>query len=191
MKAISPQISVSDNPHGDVSQFPAPWSRVAAELRKDALFFGLLGLVLGLVQKFGYDNLEGANVGSELLEEHIAFKSLVTLSVLVWAIKLLHLLPIARSMRWVAAMVAHVESRIMALGSASTLAIVGFALSALIFGAISHALIFLAGAAYFAGITALAVTPARKHAFKQRGVFIAWTLTWAIPFAFHSFPLVR
>ena len=51
---------------------------------KDRLFFGLLGIVLGIVQKYGYDNIVGKNCGSDLLQEHIAFESLLILTGVVW-----------------------------------------------------------------------------------------------------------
>ena len=195
MKELFPNLARESNAGNEVLS-PTQWSRVFTEMRKDGLFFGLLGIVLGIVQKYGYDNFGGKNWGSDLLQEHIAFESLVILTGLVWLLKLLHLLllrilPRVESIGRLMHMVAHVELRVMALGSVATLTTLGFALSALCFGAIHPGIVFVVGAAYFSGITAFAVTPARKAEIKRPGFIVAWVLTWAIPLAFVLMPLMK
>lgn len=195
MKELFPQFARESNAENETPG-ATQWSRVFTELRKDGPFFGLLGISLGIVQKYSYDNFGGANWDSDLLQEHIAFNSLLILTVLVWALKLLHLplpriRPLLGSIDRMVLMVTHVESRIMAFGSVATLTTLGFALSALCFGAIQPALVFLVCAAYFSGVTALAVTPARKAEIKRPGFIVAWVLTWAIPLTFLLMPLLK
>lgn len=160
------------------------WCRILPELRKDWPFFGCLGFVLGIIQKFAYDYLDGANVGSDLLQEHIAFNSLLVLTMLVWTIKGIGILPFERPAPWVLKMVTHVETRVLAFGSVAALVTFGFALSALMFGAVRHGAVFLIGAAYFAAVTEAAITPGRKSEMVRRGFIVATTLIWAVPFAF-------
>ncbi|MEE9937485.1 MAG: hypothetical protein PIQ35_27380 [Achromobacter xylosoxidans] len=195
MEEVFPQFARAcnaNNPAAGLTQ----WSRVFAELKKDGPFFGLLGIAIGVAQKYSYDHFDGANWGSELLQEHIAFNSLLILTALVWVLKLLHLmllhvLPRVRLIDRMVHMVAHVESRVMAFGSVATLTTLGFALSALCFGAIQPSFVFVVGATYFSGVTALAVTPARRAEIRRPGFIVAWVLTWAIPLAFVLMPLMK
>lgn len=195
MKELSHPLARESDADNDTPR-PTQWSRLFTELRKDGPFFGLLGIAVGIVQKYSYDHFGGANWGSDLLQEHIPLNSLLILTGLVWALKLLHLpllpiLPRVGSIDRMVLMVAHVESRILAFGSVATLTTFGFALSALCFGAIQPAVIFVVGAAYFSGVTAFAVSPARKAEIKRPGFIVAWVLTWAIPLAFLLMPLTR
>ncbi|MFJ3465527.1 hypothetical protein [Achromobacter spanius] len=162
----------------------APIFRILPELRKDWPFFGILGFALGIIQKVAYDLLDGANVGSDLLQEHIAFNSLLVLTMLIWAIKGICILPFGRPAPWIQKIVDHVEARVLAFGSVAALVTFGFALSALMFGAVHHGAVFLIGAAYFAAVTEAAITPGRKSEMFRRGFIVATTLIWAIPFAF-------
>lgn len=167
------------------------WFRAAKEMRKDLWFFGGLGLALGIIQKVGYDHLDGANVGSDLLQEHIPFNTLLSLTMLIWALKGLCLLPRARTIRWVEAMIAQVETRVLAFGSVATLTTFGFALSAFIFGGYPHAVIFLVVGAFFGAVTEVAISPAKKSELHRRGFIWALTLVYAVPLSFQVASLVK
>lgn len=167
------------------------WFRVSAEMRKDLWFFGGLGLALGVIQKVGYDHLNGANFGSDLLQEHIPFNTLLILTMLIWALKGLCFLPRARSIRWLEAMIAQVETRVLAFGSVATLTTFGFAISALMFGGYLHAVIFLFVAVFFGAVTEVAISPAEKSELHRRGFIWALTLVYAVPLSFQVASLVK
>ena len=170
-----------------MSQEPAllsrpPLFRVSAELRRDGIFFVPFGFCLGLAQILGYRYLAQAELGAALLQEHIAPKSLGLITLLVWALRATaHLLTRGQPGPRLQALITHVATRAVALGSVAATITTGAALSALVFGACLQALVFLVAAAYFAALAEIAITPLRRVDIYRPGMLIAWTLMVMVP----------
>src|SRR5690554_4310315 len=95
-----------------------PWLLVSGELRKDAPFFVILGLLCGMVQVVGYRYFDKANWGSELLKEHIAFNSLLLIVIFLWLTKALaEWLYAKREMPRTKALITHISARAVAFAS--------------------------------------------------------------------------
>lgn len=161
-----------------------PWFRITKDLAKDVPFFGSLGLIFGFIQFMGHRYFDNANLGSELLQEHLAFNSLLLLTMFVWAIKA----AVARSPKLserqtLTALIAHLVTRITAFGSVATSIILGFAASAAIFGAYFHAFKFAQASLYFASVAEIAANPVRLSEV-SRGYILALAMVIATPFIF-------
>src|SRR5687768_1159152 len=99
-----------------------------------------LGLIFGFIQVMGHRYFDSTNLGSELLQEHVAFNSLLLLTMFVWAIKaLVASSPKPSKRQTLTALIAHLVTRTTAFGSVATSIVLGFAASAAIFGAYFHA----------------------------------------------------
>lgn len=161
-----------------------PWLRVAADLKKDGPFFGAVGLICGLVQVVGYRYFDKAQWGTELLQEHIAFNSLLLMAMCLW---LARGLTAWLTKRWTmprtTALIDHVAGRAVAFGSVAASVIIGFATSAAIFGAYAHAIKFAQAALYFVAIAEIAANPLRP-AELSKGYFLALSMVIVTPFAF-------
>lgn len=106
-------------------QCKAPWMLAAKELRSDLPFFGSFGLIAGLVQWVAYHYFDKSNVGTELLQEHIAFRSLVLTVILLWGAKgLLARLSVTEERPRLSAFVEHVAGRAVAFASVAA-AVIG------------------------------------------------------------------
>lgn len=161
-----------------------PWFRVATDLRKDGPFFGVVGLICGFVQIVGYRYFDKAEWGSELLQEHIAFNSLLLMAMCLWLARgLTEWLPMRWTMRRTKALIEHVAGRAVAFGSVAASVIIGFAVSAAIFGAYAHAIKFAQAALYFVAIAEVAANPLRQ-AELSKGYFLALGMVIVTPFAF-------
>ncbi|WP_159086588.1 MULTISPECIES: hypothetical protein [Burkholderia] len=137
-----------------------PWMLVAKELKGDLPFFGTVGLICGLVQWVGYRHFDKANWGSELLQEHIAFNSLLLTVMFLWLAKgLVERLRTTREYLRFTAFVAHVSARAVAFASVAAAVIAGFALAAALCGAFGHALWFMFFATYFVALAEIAANP--------------------------------
>lgn len=138
----------------------APWMLVAKDLRNDLPFFGTVGLICGLVQWVGYRYFDKANWGSELLQEHVAFNSLLLTVMFLWLAKgLVERLCATRERPRLKALVAHVSARAVAFASVAVAVIAGFALAAALCGAFGHAFGFVFFATYFVALAEIAANP--------------------------------
>ncbi len=159
-----------------------PLFRVSTELRRDGIFFLPFGFCLGLAQILGYHYLGQAELGSTLLQEHIAPRSLGLITLLVWALRAIaHLLTRGQPGPRTQALITHVATRAVALGSVAATITTGAALSALVGGAYPQALVFLVAAAYFAALAEIAITPLRRADIHRPGMLIAWVLMVMVP----------
>lgn len=161
-----------------------PWFRVATDLRKDGPFFGMVGLLCGFVQIVGYRYFDKAEWGSELLQEHIAFNSLLLMAICLWLARgLTEWLTMRWAMRRTKALIEHVAGRAVVLGSVAGSVIIGFAVSAAIFGAYAHAIKFAQAALYLVAITEVAANPLRPAEWSQ-GYLPALCMVIVTPFVF-------
>ncbi|MEW4396952.1 hypothetical protein ACM7HV_30135 [Pseudomonas paraeruginosa] len=138
----------------------APWMLAAKGLRDDLPFFGAVGLICGLIQWVGYQYFDKANFGSELLQEHVAFNSLLLTVMFLWLAKgLVERLCITKECPRLKAFVAHVASRAVAFASVAAAVIAGFALAASLRGDFGHAFGFMFFATYFIALAEVAANP--------------------------------
>ncbi|MFK1437454.1 hypothetical protein ACIU0H_27890 [Pseudomonas aeruginosa] len=137
-----------------------PWMLAAKEFKGDIPFFGAVGLICGLVQWVGYRHFDGANWGSELLQEHVAFNSLLLTIAFLWLAKgLAERLCATRECPRLMTFVAHVSARAVAFASVAGAVIAGFALAAALCGAFSHAFGLMFFATYFVALAEIAANP--------------------------------
>lgn len=163
---------------------PQPWLRVATDLRKDGPFFSVVGLICGFVQIVGYRYFDKLEWGSELLQEHIAFNSLALMAMLLWLARgLTEWLTMRWTMRRTKALIEHVAGRAVAFGSVAASVVIGFAASAAIFGAYTHAIKFAQAALYLVAIAEVVANPLRK-AELSKGYFLALGIVIVTPFVF-------
>ncbi len=161
-----------------------PWFRVAVDLKKDGPFFGMVGLICGFVQVVGYKYFDKADWGSELLQEHIAFNSLLLMAMCLWLARgLMEWLTMHWTMQRTKVLIEHVAGRAVAFGSVAASVIIGFAISAAIFGAYAHAIKFAQAALYFVGLSEVVANPLRQ-AELSKGYFLALGMIIVTPFAF-------
>jgi hypothetical protein len=138
----------------------APWMLAAKELFDDVPFFGALGLICGLVQWVGYRYFDKAQWGAELLQEHIAFNSMILTVMFLWLAKgIVERLCEKRKRPRLVALVDHVVARAIALASVAAAVIAGFGLAAALFRAFGHALMFEYFALYFVALAEIAANP--------------------------------
>ena len=161
-----------------------PWLRVAADLKKDGPFFSAVGLICGLVQVVGYRYFDKAQWGADLLQEHIAFNSLLLMAACLWLARgLTAWLTMRWTMQRTKALIEHVAGRAVAFGSVAASVVIGFAMSAVIFGAYAHAIKFAQAALYFVAISEIVANPLRP-AELSKGYFLALGMVIVTPFAF-------
>ncbi|CAM8819561.1 hypothetical protein NCW_03550 [Burkholderia pseudomallei] len=160
-----------------------PWMLAAKDLRGDLPFFGTVGLVCGVVQWTGYSYFDKANWGSDLLEEHIAFNSLLLTVMFLWLAKVVvERLGVNRELPRASALVAHISARAVAFASVAAAVIAGFALAAGFFGAFRHAATFLFFCSYFVSIAEIAANPVLSNG-QSRIYPIALGIIIGMPFA--------
>ena len=168
-----------------------PWFRVTTDLRKDGPFFGVFGLICGFVQIGGYRYFDKAEWGGELLQEHIAFDSLLLITMLLWLARgLTEWLTIRWTMSCTKAviLIEHVAGRVVAFGSAAAWSVIGFAVSVAISGAYGYAIIFAVAALYFVAIAEVAANPfPLPQAELSRGYDLAVSMAIVTPFMFSMF----
>ena len=161
-----------------------PWLRVAADLKKDGPFFGAVGLICGLVQVVGYRYFDKAQWGADLLQEHIAFNSLLLIAACQWLARGLTAWLTKRwTMRRTTALIDHVAGRAVAFGSVAASVVIGFAISAAIFGAYAHAIKFAQAALYFVAIAEVVANPLQKSEL-SKVYFLALGMVIVTPYVF-------
>jgi hypothetical protein len=168
-----------------------PWFRVTTDLRKDGPFFGVIGLICGFVQIVGYHYFDKAEWGSELLQEHIPFNSLLLMAMLLWLARgLTGWLTMRWTMRCTKALILieHVAGRVVAFGSVAAWVVIGFAISVAISGAYVYAIIFAVAAMYFVAIAEVAANPLPlRQAELSKGYDLALLMVIVTPFMFSMF----
>jgi hypothetical protein len=130
------------------------WLRVANDLKNDFFFMGL-GAVFGLLQLFSYRFLDQADWGTQLLSEHIAFHSLVGITLILFPMRILQLWFFKKYLYqpfWLKKLINHLSSRAVALGSVAANVIFGFAMVPLITGAPKMSVIFIVFSLYLVSI---------------------------------------
>lgn len=158
--------------------------RIEADLKKDGVFFGLLGCIFGVIQFVGHEHFERSNLGSELLMEHIPIKSMgLALLAIVGLRLIVHLLCKGKAPQSVDGMLAHIAGRVSALACVAAAVTFGFGGTAAVFGHVLPALVIIIIACYFAALAELAVTP-RLEDLNRRGVQVALGLAMAVPAVF-------
>src|SRR5690606_11591477 len=154
-------------------QCKAPWMLAAKELRSDLPFFGSFGLIAGLVQWVAYHYFDKSNVGAKLLQEHIAFRSLVLTVIFLWGAKgLLARLSVTEERPRLSAFVEHVAGRAVAFASVAAAVIAGCAFAALLLGAFGVAIRVLFFAIYFVALAEIAANPFLRSG-QSRTVWLA------------------
>ncbi|MFM0016706.1 MULTISPECIES: hypothetical protein [Paraburkholderia] len=137
-----------------------PWMLAAKDLLNDLPFFGALGFICGLVQWVGYHYFNKAQWGAELLQEHIAFNSMVLTVMFLWLVKgTVERLCAKRELSRLTALVDHIVARAVALASVAAAVVMGFGLAAAFFHAFGHALMFEYFALYFVALAEIAANP--------------------------------
>lgn len=138
----------------------APWMLVSCELRKDAPFFVVVGLLCGIVQDVSYRYFDKANWGSDLLQEHIAFNSMLLAVIFLWALKgLLEWQRAKREMKGMQKLVEHVEARTVGFASVGTSVVFGFGIVVAYSGAYMYASISLLFCLYLMSVAEVAANP--------------------------------
>lgn len=161
-----------------------PWFRVATDLVDDFPFFCVVGLTCGVVQIVGYRYFDKAEWGSELLQEHIAFNSLLLMTMFLWLARgFTEWLTKRWTMLRAKALIEHVAGRAVAFGSVAASVIIGFAISAAIFEAYAYAIKFVQAALYFLAIAEVAANPLWPTEW-SKGYFLALGMVIVTPFAF-------
>lgn len=162
-------------------QCKAPWMLAAKELRSDLPFFGSFGLIAGLVQWVAYHYFDKSNVGAELLQEHIAFRSLVLTVIFLWGAKgLLARLSVTEERPRLSALVEHVAGRAVAFASVAAAVIAGCAFAALLLGAFGVAIRVLFFAIYFVALAEIAANPFLRSG-QSRTVWLAMGVVVSMP----------
>ncbi len=137
-----------------------PWLLVGGDLRRDAPYFVSLGLVFSITQFAGYDYFGGANLGGDLLQEHLALRSVAISIMFLWAARaVLEWQRGKRKLRYLEAMVANVANRTVGFASVGASIVFGFAIMPAILGAYWHAGMFLLCSFYIACLAEVAANP--------------------------------
>jgi hypothetical protein len=132
----------------------------AAELTKDLPFFGLIGFICGVIQLVGYEYFRKSEAGTKLLQEHIAFNSMLLIAIFLLVVKGPTERLCARSDHpYLRKFISHVSARGAAFASVAASTLVGFGLSALLSGQILSAAILIGVAIYFLAITEVVLNP--------------------------------
>ncbi|MGM3277138.1 hypothetical protein [Ralstonia sp. 24A2] len=140
----------------------APWMLAASDLKKDALFFVTVGFICGLIQLLGYRYFDKANWGADLLQEHIAFQSLLLLVAFLWLAKgLTEWTCSTRELKLtrVRALIGHIAGRTVAFASVAAFVVAGFAIVTGLSGAYFHAGVFLVFCVYLVSFAEIAANP--------------------------------
>lgn len=157
------------------------WLRIGADLKKDGVFFGLLGCVFGLIQFVGFEFFNQSNVGSELLIEHIPFKTIGVTVLVIFGVRVIaHLVWGESAPQSVEGMLSHIANRISALACVAAAVTWGFGVTAAAFGGGLTAMAIIIIACFFAALAELAVTP-RLQDVQRPGVQLALGLAMAVP----------
>ncbi|KAG0186336.1 hypothetical protein DFQ28_008023 [Apophysomyces sp. BC1034] len=147
-----------------------PWMLAATDLRRDFPFFG-------------YHYFDKANWGSDLLQEHIPFNSLLSTVMFLWLAKgMVERLGVNRELPCAKAFVAHVSARAVAFASVAAAVIVGFALAAGFFGNFRYTVAFLFFSSYFVSIAEIAANPVFSKG-QSRTYWVALSIIIGMPFS--------
>ncbi|WP_377102880.1 hypothetical protein [Rugamonas violacea] len=140
-----------------------PWLLVAPELKKDVVFFATIGMLCGFIQFFGYNYAKKSEFGSELLQEHIAFHSLMLMTMFVLLGRGIQLWRSKRGQQRNSPFIDHVAARAVAFASVAACVIFGFAISAGLVNAIGPAIKFVQAALFFVAIAEAVASPLTRE----------------------------
>ncbi|QBP77637.1 hypothetical protein E2K99_22765 [Herbaspirillum huttiense] len=158
---------------------------IKSELLKDFPFFGTLGFIFGIVQLVGNSYSSKFDGGTELLLEHIAFKTLVlTVGIVVIMRMIEEVLARKRHRPRLSRLVTHIAGRAVAIANVSATVLLGFATAALVTGYIRPATIFAIAALFFAAISEFAANPILRDGQSQL-YFAAITTMVVVPISAH------
>lgn len=134
--------------------------KVLPELKKDGPFFTIVGFLCGMIQYVGYSYFDRKEWGSELLQEHIAFGSLLLMVMFLWFFGfLLHWKVTFPGRNYLDELLTHISHRAVAFALVATFVVLGFALAVLSFKNYGHGIKFLSVSLFF---LALAETAAHR-----------------------------
>lgn len=138
------------------------WLFIASSVNKCIKSFGLFGLVVGVIHVLGYKFFGQANIGTELLQEHIAFCSLASICAFLLVSKLVIMeFPVLGKKSLVLIVMNYFAATAVGIGSSKACVIFGVAASAVLFGEYSHAAKFVHVGVYFASFAEAAANLAR------------------------------
>lgn len=116
-------------------QSSALWMLSATDLRKDAIFFIPLGIFFGFAQLLGYRYINQSNFGTELFQEHVAFNSMVVITILLWLMKgIAEWWAYKYKKEILQAQITHITKRLIALASPAASVTAGFSLAIIVSG---------------------------------------------------------
>lgn len=159
------------------------WLRVSSDLKKDGWFFGAIGAICAAIQYISYRYFDRANVGAELLQEHIAFNTLALLAIFLLVVRSVLLRKPWMASNRLLAFIGHVAQRTVAFGSVAASVTVGFAFVVALCGSHWHAWKFVQAALYFASIAEVAANPLVES--EMSLAFVpAWAFVIITPFIY-------
>lgn len=181
-------IDVKRGPGSDVEVVqdqkpPKIWIQISSDLEKDGWFFGAIGAICATIQYIGYRYFDGANVGAELLQEHIAFNTLALLAIFLLVVRSVLLWKPWMASDRLLAFVRHVAQRTVAFGSVAASVTIGFAFVVALCGSYWHAWKFVQAALYFASLAEVAANPL-VEAEMSRAFVPAWAFLIITPFLY-------
>ncbi len=134
--------------------------QVLSEAKKDGPFFTMVGFASGVIQYLGYNYFDKTQLGNELVQEHIAFKSLVIMIVFLWFCSgLLHWKATFPGRGYLDQLVNHISGRAVAFALVAAFVTLGVGFSALLFKSYGHAVFFSFASLYFGSLAELASSP--------------------------------
>lgn len=136
------------------------WMLSGNDLIKDAPFFVPLGMLFGVIQLVSYRYFEQSDFGSELLQEHIPFNSLVLTVIFLLVTKAMtEWLCVKREMARTKILLTHIAERAVAFASVAASIVLGFCIITAFSGALFHTYISLIFCAYLVSLAEIAANP--------------------------------
>lgn len=160
------------------------WTMAWPDIRRDAPFFLSVGFICGVTQYLGYKFFGKLDLGSKILEEHIAFTSMILLTIaVIFGRAAIECKPKIFCKLKFPDFVNHLSDRAIAFSSVSAVAVFGFALSAAVFGSWGYALKFLQASLYFSSLAEISKNPVTKGNWSK--IYpISWGIVVTTPFLF-------
>lgn len=138
------------------------WLLTSGDIRKDAPFFGTLGVLIGVAQLVGFRCFHTADWGTKLLFEHIVFDTLVVALIVVWLARIpTEWLRIERKREFpmLDKLIAHVARRAASFAVTAASVVAGVAAVAVLSGSPVHAVKFAFFCAYLLSIGEAVLNP--------------------------------
>ncbi|BEH19468.1 hypothetical protein GTC3P0254_00810 [Burkholderia pseudomallei] len=138
------------------------WLLTSDDIRKDAPFFGTLGVLIGVAQLVGFRCFHKADWGTKLLFEHIVFDTLIVALIVVWLARIpTEWLRIERKREFpmLDKLIAHVARRAASFAVTAASVVAGVAAVAALSGSPVHAVKFAFFCAYLLSIGEAVLNP--------------------------------